>query len=210
MQILMWIKKDFWFIKADLKSGFYHLFVNENSRKFLTFHFEGEYSRFLVMPFGCNLSPYLFTKLMESMTKYLLENEIILENYVDDFLFTNEKEILRAQIPFIKDSFKRGGLTFADDKTSWELVTSIEFIGFLLDSLEESFFITEKKKVRVIQGLQELVENNIVTPRKLASALGRVQSIRLAIPNLTVFIYSSYSLLKTPKWDLKIRISKEI
>ena len=56
---------------VDLKSGFYHVHVNEEHQKYLGFEFDGQYFVWCVLPFGLRCSPYYFYKVLRPVVQYL-------------------------------------------------------------------------------------------------------------------------------------------
>lgn len=58
----------------DLKSGYHHVEIFEEHRKFLSFSWKFSdgnvrYFQFSVLPFGLSSAPYLFTKLLKPLVK---------------------------------------------------------------------------------------------------------------------------------------------
>ena len=64
------MSKGYYLFKFDLKSGYHHMEIFPEHRKFLAFAWDFgdgvlEYFQFAVVPFGLSSAPYLFTKLLK-------------------------------------------------------------------------------------------------------------------------------------------------
>jgi len=75
-----------WLAKVDLQNPHYSVPVHPESSRFLMFSFEGTLFEFTCLPFGLNLAPFLFTKLMRALLLFLREQGFRSVNYLDDFL----------------------------------------------------------------------------------------------------------------------------
>jgi len=64
------IQRGDWLVRLDLKSAYYLIAVEEDSRKYLRFRFQGSLYEFKCLPFGLNLAPYLFTKLLKPVLAF--------------------------------------------------------------------------------------------------------------------------------------------
>ena len=53
-----------WTVSLDLKDGFHHLLISRRFRPYLGFCYRGQNWRFRAMPFGLNIAPKIFTKLI--------------------------------------------------------------------------------------------------------------------------------------------------
>ena len=61
-----------WMVSLDLASGFHHVPIHPAFREFLTFEIDGlGHFECCALPFGLNISPYFFTKLMRTFVRCL-------------------------------------------------------------------------------------------------------------------------------------------
>ena len=64
-----------WTVSINLKDGFWHLSVARAFCPYLGFRYRGQNWRFRAMPFGLNLAPLVFTKLIRfTVSKLAGEN----------------------------------------------------------------------------------------------------------------------------------------
>lgn len=70
----------------DIKDAYFLIPISEKHRKYLRFYFEGQIYEYNCMPFGLNVAPWLFTKLMKPIMTRLTEMGFISVIYLDDIL----------------------------------------------------------------------------------------------------------------------------
>lgn len=71
----------------DLKDALYLKSIHENDRKYLRFEFPDPLYEFTCLPFGLNIAPFVFTKLLKSVISNLSERGYKSVFYLDDGLF---------------------------------------------------------------------------------------------------------------------------
>ena len=55
----------------DLEDAYFSIPIHKSSRKYLRFKFLNKLYEFTCLPFGLNISPYIYTKLMKIPMNYL-------------------------------------------------------------------------------------------------------------------------------------------
>lgn len=71
---------------VDLKDAYFLVPINQQSKKYLRFKFQGEIYEFQCLPFGLSLAPYVFTKLLKPVVSFLRNKELLLAIYLDDLI----------------------------------------------------------------------------------------------------------------------------
>ncbi|XP_076548552.1 uncharacterized protein LOC117600481 isoform X1 [Osmia lignaria lignaria] len=74
----------------DLQDAYYLVPIHVSSRKYLRFKFLGRVYQFTCLPFGLNLSPFIFTKLLKPVASMLRSRGFKSVIYLDDFLCIGE------------------------------------------------------------------------------------------------------------------------
>jgi hypothetical protein len=84
------------FSTLDLKYGFFHIFVSEDSCKYTAFIIPDGHFEFLKAPFGLCNSPAIFQKFINATFQKLIANGTVL-TYLDDLIIPsrNEEESMR-------------------------------------------------------------------------------------------------------------------
>ena len=85
------LSKGFYLLKFDLKSGYHHVEIFPDHRRFLAFSWDFgnrvlKYFQFAVLPFGLSSAPYLFTKLLRPVLTSWRCNGIPMVIFLDDGL----------------------------------------------------------------------------------------------------------------------------
>ncbi|XP_055622779.1 uncharacterized protein LOC129766284 [Toxorhynchites rutilus septentrionalis] len=118
-----------YFTSLDMKNGFYHVDIAENSRKYLSFVTEEGQYEFNKLPFGYTNSPSIFARyVMKVLKKYVESGEIVV--FIDDILVST------VTIDEHFDLLSRLFRTLADNhielnmKKCSFLKTGVEFLGY--------------------------------------------------------------------------------
>ena len=76
----------FWTVSLDFKDGYWHIAVAPSKRPFLGFTYRGQDWQFRAMPFGLNIAPRAFTKVISHVIRVLAQAGIWCLPYLDDLL----------------------------------------------------------------------------------------------------------------------------
>lgn len=121
-----------YFSKLDLRNGFHHVKMAENSIKYTCFVTPLGQFEYLRMPFGLTNAPRIFQRFLNDIFQNLIYNgEILL--YLDDILVatsTIDEHLNILQKVFYTANKYR--LQFRWDKCSF-LYTEITYLGYLID-----------------------------------------------------------------------------
>nr|KAG5707751.1 hypothetical protein BaRGS_003326 [Batillaria attramentaria] len=78
-------------VSLDLSDAYLHVPMHTASRRYLRFAIDGSVYQFKALPFGLNLSPWIFTRLMDTVAATArLSLSSQLSNYLDDLLLKNQ------------------------------------------------------------------------------------------------------------------------
>ena len=87
----------FWTVSLDLKDGYWHIPVSRTKRPYLGFRYKGQCWRFRAMPFGLNIAPRAFTKVISYVIQVMASKGLWVLPYLDDLLVVSptKEECLR-------------------------------------------------------------------------------------------------------------------
>lgn len=117
--------------RLDLKDGFHHVKVAENSIKYTSFvTLFGQYE-YVRMPFGLTNAPKIFQRFVaQKFSKLVKEGKILL--YFDDILVFSET--VEEHLMILEEIFMiaaKNGLVFRIDKCKF-VCSKIEYLGYLI------------------------------------------------------------------------------
>ena len=169
------ITKDMYFTKLDFKDGYYSLPIDDQSKRFFRFLYEGELFQFCSLPQGYREAVRIFTKTLKPALAKLRAAGHILVNYIDDSLFMgfSYDDCDKA----IKDALKLFddlGYTINLEKSIVVPVKIIEFLGFVLDSENMWVKPTERRAEDLRNSCRNLLKNQSPTIRELAEVIGKL------------------------------------
>ena len=212
---LMFEKHDYLF-KFDLKSGYHHIDIQVEHQKYLGFQWgkgdTTEYYVFTVLPFGLSTACYLFTKVMRPLVKLWRGRGLKAIVYLDDGIVAVKgmHEALKESHR-VKTELVDAGFVVHVEKSQWEPSCKIEWLGFQID-LDKGEFMVPENKIWVLNSqLREVIKAGRVTARQLASVVGKLISMSLALGPVTrLMTRSLYAILNvTTAWCQKLVLTPE-
>ena len=75
-----------WVTSIDFKDAYFHIPIQEQSRKYLRFHVEGQTYQFKALPFGLSTAPLEFTVVAKEVKLMATHRGIRIHHYLDDWL----------------------------------------------------------------------------------------------------------------------------
>ena len=176
-----------YFTKLDLRNGFYHIRMSEESIKYTAFSTPFGQFEFMCMPFGLKVAPSRFQRYINQVLSELIR-ELKVVVYMDDILVISETieqhiEILRR----VFGLFIANRLELRIDKCAF-LQTKVEFVGYLVT---EAGISPTKEGVRSVQRIP--VPRNI---KEVHSFVALCSYFRKFIPAFSVIAKPLYDLLR--------------
>jgi len=184
----------------DLKSGYHHVDIHESCWKYLGFRWDMEgvesYFVFKVLPFGLSSACYFFTKLLRPLVKFWRGHGYRIVVYLDDGICSMQAEQAEAASEFIQDTLRQAGFVTHPVKCSWRPSFHVSWLGFDIDLLKGAILVP-KEKLGAIQHLVcYTLKQDRLMARHLASVVGKIISLSLALGPVTRFMTRSlYALL---------------
>ena len=186
--ILCSIKKGCFFYSLDIRDAFYSFRVKECFRKYLKFFWKGKYYNFTVLPMGYCDSPRLFTRFLSAPLDWLREKGRTIFGHLDDFLGIEPSfTVCEAAIEQSVHLFDDLGFTLHLPKSILRPCQRIEYLGCIIDSVEMSVTITDKKVKGIVLCCRDLLAAKSCTIRVLASLVGRLVACQPGVPLARLF-----------------------
>ena len=176
------MRKGQYMVKLDLKSAFWHVPIWEKHKKLLRFRWMGKLYQMEALPFGLSAAPRLFTKLLKTPMSLIRRLGILICIYLDDMLILSDsyEEAIRARdaVIFILQNL---GFTINWEKSVIIPTTTLEFLGFILDSINMEIGLSPEKAKSLISLCRRTMSLEQIPLRELASLIGKLHSTCQAI-----------------------------
>lgn len=174
-------RKSSWLAVLDLKHGYQQVAVEPAARRYLGAQLGDDTIVSTVLPFGLNLSPYVFTRLTgwlarEIRKRFHLETAV----YIDDFLLGAEtREELDEGLRKVKTLFEDLGVVISTKKEI-RPAQEVEFIGFVWDAARKRVKVPEQRR----REYQRAVKNLLRHPQSRATwrrVIGKLVFLKEAV-----------------------------
>lgn len=175
------------FSTLDLKNGFFHVRMDEDSRKFTAFIVPDGHFEFLRVPFGLCNSPAVSQKFINAVFRDLIRERKVL-TYMDDLIVPaeNHEDALNNLETVLKIA-SEAGLIINWNKCCF-LQDKVEFLGHVI---ENGRIHPSTRKTKAVMSFAEPTST-----RQLQSFLGLTGYFRKFIPKYSIIARPLTNLLK--------------
>ena len=209
---MLLLERNDYLFSFDLKSGYHHVDIAEAHQKFLGIEWGGAYYVFTVLPFGLSTACYVFTKLMRPLVRYWRASGIRIVLYLDDGLATaaDEQSAMRAS-NLVRETLSSAGFVTHPVKSQWSPVQRLSWLGFVIDTSLGHLEVPSEKITLLQCQLKQILTMERVPVRMLASVVGKIIAMGLAIGPLTRFMTRSlYTMIEARcSWCEHLQLSTE-
>ena len=195
----------------DFQSGYHHVEIFEEHCQYLGFLWsEGgktSFYVFLVLPFGLSTAGYIFTKICRVLVKFWRSHGIKIVIYLDDGIGVVETFLLCQETAnFVKKSIEDAGFIINEMKSNWFPSQIRVWLGLLIDTLDFSIKIPEKRILKLFSKIQSLLMHKKSSARKVASVAGSVISHSIVMGNITaLFTRNMFTFITNARgWDISL------
>ena len=165
------LKKGDFMVKLDLKDAYFTVPIWVKHQKFLLW--KENFFEFACLPFGLASAPRVFTKVMKPVVGLLRQLGIRVIVYLDDLLIMAESpELARTHVNLALNLFEGPGFSVNYEKSVLVPTTSIEFLGFSVDSINLTLSLPRDKVKKVRKECQQLLDNPTPTIQDHSILLG--------------------------------------
>ena len=162
---------------VDLKDAYYSIPVHPEHRKYLMLEWEGQYYQFTCLPNGLSSAPRVFTKILKPFYSHLRSIGHMCMGHIDDsLLVAYSLGSCRKNIYDTVNLFTLLGLIIHRVKSVLEPTQTIQFLGFVINSVAMTVKLPPSKAAKVKSACQNLVLNCNPTIREVAQVIGLIVS----------------------------------
>ena len=208
-------------VSFDLKAGYHHIDIHRDHWQYLGFSWEHDgakkYYVFKVLPFGLSTACYVFTKVMRQLVKKWRGMGIRIVVYIDDgiaFASTAKEASRVAQL--IREDLEAAGWILNREKTRLEPFRTGIWLGLELNLSDGVLSVPGYRVKKLTESLEKLVkeanDGKIVGVRALASTVGQIISMKLAVGNIVrLMTRECYAQINTcMTWADRILLKPEV
>ena len=181
--ILPLISQGCWFASLDLMNAYFSVPVSVEDRRWLRFRHYGRLYQYTCLPQGLTSAPRIFTRLLKPIMGHFRAIGISAIIFIDDCLIiAPSREVLLDHVAYVSSLFDSLGLTIHVAKSQLAPVQSIEYLGFLLDSVHMTVTLTSRKVVKIRELSNVLLSSPRVSVRFLSSFIGNLVAAGPGVP----------------------------
>ena len=192
-----YVGKDSFQTTIDDKSGYDHVRLAENSRKFFGLQWQGVYYLYRTIPFGWKASAYIYHTIGMGATSYIQSLGVPCSQYINDRhvgqLTTCRKspksttawsdfELAEAATFIAVAVLISLGYFIGLAKSSLSPKRIVKFLGFLVDSQRCTFILPEDKKHKFTALRESILDKNSSSAKTLQRLAGKITSFCIAVP----------------------------
>ena len=119
-----------WATSIDLSDAYLHIPVNPKYWKYLVFQIGNRRFQFMVLPFGLNTAPRVFSEVMKALKRWARLNGMLLFQYLDDWLLLHlVTQTLTSHTMQLVQRCQRLGLLVNHAKSEMVPTQEIVFLG---------------------------------------------------------------------------------
>lgn len=158
----------------DMWSGYHQLALREDLRAWCCFEWQGRTYEFQVLPFGLNIAPRTYQKVMLQLFSRWRSRGRRCVSYIDDGLWAASSEAeAQALVQEVLSDLQEFGLIVNSSKAHVIPSQAVTFLGYVIDASgpEVRLYLPEEKVTKIVEESQALLD---------ASRKGPVQGVRLA------------------------------
>lgn len=193
-----------WVTSLDLKDAYFHILIHPRSRRYLRFLFEGVVYQFRALPFGLCTAPYVFTRVVKSVLRYIHQRGVRLHAYLDDWLQpARSQELAWTHMQVVLQETLRLGFIPNWEKSELVPTQHFVFLGARCD-LSLGLIGPSLERISRLQSLLVSLQGaQVSSARKLHALLGQMESLSRLLPQ-------GRAHKRQLQWAVKHRWSQEL
>lgn len=216
-----WISPSSSFMAFDFKGMYHQLRVHPDFCTFFGFAIPNEeggesYYVYNVLPFGFNDAVNIMYRLCAPVKNFVRSLSLKLGLYIDDGLFIHDCAVhIYDVFLYVVHLFRLAGWQFNWEKTSTVPLTSIRFLGLMLNAPSMTVSVPSDKLLLISSLLTNLFVQPSVPVKEFASVMGKISALRpalgLIVCYLTRICHHELGLVVVKEgWSARIFISSQI
>lgn len=172
-----------WLTALDIQDAYLHVPVLKRLHRFLSFSWQGETYSYQCLPFGLNVAPRSFTKLMTFPRKILGEAGISALFYLDDILlWSNSEDKSKANTQKAMEVLSSLGFLLNQKKSKLTPTQELDWLGLKWNTRLASVGLPLDKQVSLQQLVSSTVQKESLRLISWQQLLGALNFASQALP----------------------------
>ena len=191
-----YVFKDHFQAKLDDKSGYDHIRLSEDSKKYFGLQWKGWFFVYNTLPFGWSPSAYVYQTVGLAPSNFIRSVGVPMSQYIDDrhlgqfrptptsaFKSWSDEDFARASVYIAAVVLVSCGYFIGLTKSILRPTKEILFLGLISSSSKQAFILPERKRAKLATIRDALLQSGKKIPVKsLQRFAGHVTSVSLAVP----------------------------
>ena len=172
-----------WATSIDLSDAYLHIPIHPAFWQYLVFQVGNKRYQFMVLPFGLNTAPRVFSAVMKALKKWARRHGILLFQYLDDWLLLHLlTAVLNEHTLALTKQCTRLGLLVNFDKSETTPTQSIVFLGDHLDFANGFIYPTQERFQAICDKVALVTRSERVPFKTVHSLLGLLAATEKIVP----------------------------
>lgn len=168
---------------VDQKDAYHRVPIHNEHRKYLRFIWKMKVFEFTCLPFGINVAPFLFTKLMKPILGNLRAKGFLSVSYLDDcLLIGSNSKSCEENIQSTINLMTKMGLEVNMKKSQIIPSKEVRFLGFILNTKTMTISLPKEKQDKIIKLCRDLKSRDNISIQELSILIGNLVASLLAVP----------------------------
>ena len=199
-EVKLLLPKNCWTVSIDLKDGFWHIAIAKTKRPYLGFSYRNVDYQFRAMPFGLNVAPRAFTKVIAHVIKVMAEAGIWCLPYLDDLLIiAKTKEECTKHVQLAIKILESLGWIMNYKKSRLEPSQIFEWLGIQFNLVTHTAQASLEKTKCLQKKLREVINSDYCSKRIIMQLQGQANWIGQSDPLVRLMLSVTRNILKTFK-----------
>ena len=201
--------------RFDLSQAFHHVDMHKNDQTYLGFVWDingiRKWFSFTVLPFGLTTGPWVLTKVLKPLVNHWRRNGICICLYLDDgWGYNSSHSVCLSHSKQVKCDLLQSGFIINCDKSQWEPVTVLDWIG-LTWNLRKGVLTIPDHRVTKMNNICVYIMHHVqnISARKMAQLAGNIISMFPVLGNVTrLMSRNMYEIINSRvSWDYGMNVA---
>ena len=167
------LQKREWVTSLDFSDAYFHIPINQRSRKYLRFFLNSQTFQFTALPFGLATAPLEFTKVTKEVKLMAQAKGIRIHQYLDDWLLrAHSRETCLQHTQTLLALCQKLGWVVNMKKSELVPQQVFNFVGYWFDLIKGRVLPTQDRWLALQEKLKSIMSKDSCTVRQFMSLVG--------------------------------------